>query len=79
MEQALKEINNLKEERDKYYREVLMLKKYISSISVDLNKNKTAFNDNHVSNILTEANAAMKRYTNKIRKECEKYAKQKQS
>lgn len=79
MKQALKEINSLREERDKYYKEVLVLKKYISTLTLDTDKIKTDFSNSYVNNILTEANAAMKRYTNKLRKECEKYAKQKQS
>lgn len=79
---ALKEIDNANQKYDVLYREFSLMKLYsndlenqIKSLKLKL-KTKSTLNNNTLTE---DANAAMKRYTNKLRKEAEQYAKQKQS
>ena len=79
LEAAIKELKKVNDKYDKLYREFGMMKIYTHDLEkkiVDLNApNK----NNQVDKILSEADAAMKRYTEKLRKESRLYAKQKQS
>lgn len=79
---ALKEIDNANQKYDVLYREFSLMKLYskdlenqIESLKLKL-KTKSTLNNNTLTE---DANAAMERYTNKLRKEAEQYAKQKQS
>ena len=79
LEAALKEIKNLNDKYDTLYREFAMMKVYASELETELKAYKKETRANNFQSILDEADAAMKRFTNKLKKECEEYAKQKQS
>ena len=77
MKKALKIIKNLQEENDNLFREISLLKVHIHKLEAP---KKLLYQEKYSINpILKQADEAMKRNVAKIRKECEKYAKQKQS
>ena len=87
LRKANKEIKRLKEEQDKSYRELHLMKIYVNSLKEEILKCKCQINANIVKKdsntiIKTEHDnsrkEAMERYTAKLKKENLKYAKQKQ-
>ena len=82
LEAALVEIKNANKKYDDLCREFYMMKLYSKDLEKEIESLKLELKQksfkNH-STFVDEAKAAMKRYTNKLRKEAEEYAKQKQS
>ena len=83
LNKAKKEIAKLKEDYDKLYREFSTMKLYANTLEKDNNKLKHSVNTDKqpidIGDLSLDAEIAMTKYTNKLRKENAKYAKQKQS
>tara|TARA_R100000742_G_C4261404_1_gene79195 strand:- start:105 stop:305 length:201 start_codon:yes stop_codon:yes gene_type:complete len=56
-----------------------MMKIYASDLESKLKEYEKETKNSRFESTLNEADAAMKRFTDKLRKECEEYAEQKQS
>ena len=74
LEKAKTEIKNLKEKQDKWYREFCLMKLYAQSLEeaiIELKnpENKQEESSNKMENMMTNSKAAMKRFTEKLRKE----------
>ena len=82
LNKAKKEIAKLKEDYDKLYREFSTMKLYAHNLEKDNNKLKHYVNVDKqpvdIGDLSLDADVAMTKYTNKLRKENAKYAKQKQ-
>ena len=82
LNKAKKEIAKLKEDYDKLYREFSTMKLYSHNLEKDNNKLKHYVNVDKqpvdIGDLSLDAEVAMTKYTNKLRKEKAKYAKQKQ-
>ena len=83
LEQAVKEIQKIKDKYDTLYREFGMMKIYAKDLEQQVKilttkpvKNTTGA---RMDKMIAESKAAMERYTEKLRKEALKYAKQKQA
>ena len=88
LNKAKKEIAKLKEDYDKLYREFSTMKLYANTLEKDNNKMyiellkhfvNTDKQPIDIDDLSLDAEIAMTKYTNKLRKENAKYAKQKQS
>ena len=83
LNKAKKEIAKLKEDYDKLYREFSTMQLYANTLEKDNNKLKHSVNTDKqpidIGDLSLDAEIAMTKYTNKLRKENAKYAKQKQS
>ena len=79
LEAAIKEINKLREKYDALYREFGMMKLYASDLEEQIKSFNIKKSQKGIDQLMEESKAAMKRYTAKLRKESENYAKQKQS
>ena len=78
IEKALEKIKELELKLNSYANKLKEKDNYIFNLENNA-INSNINNMNSVNHILIEADEAMKRNVAKIRKECEKYAKQKQS
>ena len=82
LNKAKKEIAKLKEDYDKLYREFSTMKLYAHNLEKDNNKLKHYVNVDKqpvdIGDLSLDAEVAMTKYINKLRKENAKYAKQKQ-
>ena len=79
LDKAQKEIERLVEEKDKWYRHFYSMKLYAKSLEDQINKLTNPKPKTTMENMMSDSKAAMMRYTEKLRKEGLKYAKQKQS
>ena len=82
LERALEEITLLHLEKKEQNKTIHLLQDEIANLKAQLNPPKTLelpTENRRINKILQEADEAMERYTNKLRKEGLKYAKQKQS
>mgnify|MGYP003136319574 CR=1 FL=1 len=77
LEAAIKEIKKLNDKYDSLYRDFSLMKLYAKDLEKEIAKLKAPNKNKKIDHILSEAEYAMKRYTDKLRKESETYAKQK--
>ena len=78
LEVALKELKKVNDKYDKLYREFSMMKLYSKDLEEKIRELTIPNKTKQVNRILSEADESMRKFTDKIRKECEKYAKQEQ-
>jgi len=76
---AIKEIKRLQNKYDTLYREFSMMKFYSRDLENKIKELKAPTKETKLEKMMAESKAAMERYTEKLRKENLKYAKQKQS
>ena len=75
---AVKEIDKLRNENSELLNLIVDCRNQIEQLKVTIRTLKEGKSKN-IDNLISESKAAMKRYTEKLKKECEGYAKQKQS
>jgi len=73
---ALKEMQKMKNKYDTLYREFYSMKLYALDLEKEIEKLKNSVKpESSIDSMIAESKAAMKRYTAKLRKEAENYAK----